>query len=314
MPEPAPQAVPDADADAGADAELEAGAPAGQAQGVRVLFEGRYRKLVRDLPQTVFFCPECKGRGCARCEGFGKLTRDSVQELIARVAMPRFKARRNKFHGAGREDLDVRMLGNGRLFVFEMLKARRPEADLQELAAEVNRRFEGRIEIFDLRLCGRRRVAEIKETRCAKEYLARVRFGEGFPGAEEMARRLAALQARETVTILQTTPGRVAHRRSLLERERWIRLLSWEQDAGDWLLLIRSAHGTYIKEAVSGDEGRTKPSLSELLGVPCTCAALDVMAILPPDGTDSSHMPTPTISASATMNPSSRSSCPPQEK
>lgn len=313
MPESTPQAVPDADP--GTSSEVDAAEPAGsQAPGVRVLFEGRYRKLVRDLPQTVFFCPECKGRGCARCEGFGKLTKDSVQELIARVAMPRFKARRNKFHGAGREDLDVRMLGNGRLFVFEMLKARRPEADLQELAAEVNRRFEGRIEIFDLRLCGRRRVAEIKETRCAKEYLARVKFGEGFPGDEEMGRRLKALQARESVTILQTTPARVAHRRSLLDRERWIRLLSWEQDAGDWLLLIRSAHGTYIKEAVSSDEGRTKPSLSDLLGVPCSCAALDVMAILPPDGTDQSHMPTPTISPSATMEPSSRSSCPPQEK
>lgn len=250
--------------------------------GVRVLFEGRYRKLVRDLPQTVFFCPECKGRGCERCEGFGKLTRDSVQELIARVAMPRFKARRNKFHGAGREDLDVRMLGTGRPFVFEMLKARRPEADLRELEEEVNRRWAGRIEISGLRLCGRRRVAELKETRCAKEYRARVRFGAGYPGAEEMARRLAELQERGEVTIVQMTPGRVAHRRSILERERWIRLLSWEEEQGDWLLLIRSAHGTYVKEAVSGDEGRTRPSLSELVGAPCTCVELDVMSILEP--------------------------------
>jgi tRNA pseudouridine synthase 10 len=252
---------------------------------VRVLFEGRYRKLVRDLPQTVFFCPECKGRGCARCEGFGKLTRDSVQELIARVAMPRFKARRNKFHGAGREDLDVRMLGNGRPFVFELLKARRPDADLAGLQEEVNRRWAGRIEIFDLRLCGRRRVPELKETRCPKEYRARVRFGDGAPGAEEMVRRLEALRQRGTVQILQVTPGRVAHRRTLLERERWIRLLSWERDGGDWMLLLRSAHGTYIKEAVSGEEGRTRPSLTELLEVPCTCAELDVMAILPPDPT-----------------------------
>ncbi len=292
MPETRPQSTPDAaslPADAAAGAHpvgAPEAAPAARQPGVRVLFEGRYRKLVRDLPQTVFFCPECKGRGCARCEGFGKLTRDSVQELIARVAMPRFKARRNKFHGAGREDLDVRMLGTGRPFVFELLKARRPEADLKELQDEVNRRWEGRIEIAELRLCGRRRVAELKETRCPKEYRARVRFGEGFPGAAEMGRRLDALRERGPITILQTTPGRVAHRRSVMERERWIRLLSWEQADADWLLLIRSAHGTYIKEAVSGDEGRTKPSLAELLGVPCTCAELDVMAILPPDGTD----------------------------
>ncbi|MFT5690326.1 MAG: tRNA U54 and U55 pseudouridine synthase Pus10, partial [Planctomycetota bacterium] len=25
----------------------------------KLFLEGRYRKLSRDLPQTVFFCPEC---------------------------------------------------------------------------------------------------------------------------------------------------------------------------------------------------------------------------------------------------------------
>lgn len=280
MPETDPQPVADAQAQF-ADSQP------GQAPGVRVLFEGRYQKLVRDLPQTVFFCPECKGRGCERCEGFGKLTRDSVQELIARVAMPRFKARRNKFHGAGREDLDVRMLGTGRPFVFEILKARRPEADLAELEQEINRRWEGRIAVSDLQLCGRRRVAELKETRCAKEYRARVRFSaEETPNADEWTRRLDEAQARGMITIIQTTPSRVAHRRSLLDRERWIQLLEWERDGDDWLLLIRSAHGTYIKEAVSGDGGRTRPSLSELLGAPCTCVELDVMAILPPEPDD----------------------------
>ena len=52
-------------------------------------FESRYRKLVRGLPQTIFWCPACKGNrrrreGCATCGGFGKLTKESVQELVAR--------------------------------------------------------------------------------------------------------------------------------------------------------------------------------------------------------------------------------------
>jgi tRNA pseudouridine synthase 10 len=276
--------LPDSHTQSGGGAPRPGAEPAARAPGVRVLFEGRYRKLVRDLPQTVFFCPECKGRGCARCEGFGKLTRDSVQELIARVAMPRFKARRNKFHGAGREDLDVRMLGEGRPFVFEVLKARRPGADLAELREEINRRWAGRIEVGELRLCGRKRVAEIKETRCAKEYRARVRPEAAAAGAGGLEQRLAALRGRGPIPVVQTTPGRVAHRRTLLDRERWIQLLSWEREGDDWLLLLRSAHGTYIKEAVSGDEGRTRPSVSELLGARCSCVELDVMAILPPDG------------------------------
>ena len=92
----------------------------------KVFLEGRYRKLSRDLPQTVFFCPDCKGhprrrKKCARCEGYGKLTKDSVQELIGWVAGKAFGTRKHVFHGAGREDVDVRMLGKGRPFVVELV-------------------------------------------------------------------------------------------------------------------------------------------------------------------------------------------------
>ncbi|MHA1905460.1 MAG: hypothetical protein ACW977_16030 [Candidatus Thorarchaeota archaeon] len=37
--------------------------------------------------------------------------------------------------------------------------------------------------------------------------------------------------------------------------------------------------GTYVKELISGDDGRTTPSLSESLGVKCECIQLDVIAI-----------------------------------
>ena len=60
--------------------------------------ESRYRKLRRGLPQTIFYCPKCKGdrrrrRGCEACEGFGKLTKDSVQELIGRRVIPQMQAK-----------------------------------------------------------------------------------------------------------------------------------------------------------------------------------------------------------------------------
>src|SRR5262245_15087095 len=121
----------------------------------RVFVEGRYRKLSRDLPQTVFFCPDCKGhdrrrRSCQRCEGFGKLTRDSVQELVGWVVGKAFGTRKNKFHGAGREDVDVRMLGEGRPFVLELIAPRQFDVDLAAVEAEVNRRNEGRLEIVGL--------------------------------------------------------------------------------------------------------------------------------------------------------------------
>ena len=42
-------------------------------------------------------------------------------------------------------------------------------------------------------------------------------------------------------------------------------------------LEIRAQHGTYIRELVSGDEGRTDPSLSSLVGSPCKVEVLDVL-------------------------------------
>jgi tRNA pseudouridine synthase 10 len=148
-----------------------------------------YRKLTRDLPQTVFFCPQCKGhprrrRGCERCEGFGKLTRDSVQELVGWVAGAAFKTRKNKFHGAGREDVDVRMLGEGRPFVLEMVNPKILDVDLAALEAEINRRNEGRLEVRGLHWTEKGRVRTIKETPHAKEYEARVEAS-GEPTPEE---------------------------------------------------------------------------------------------------------------------------------
>ena len=35
-----------------------------------------------------------------------------------------------------------------------------------------------------------------------------------------------------------------------------------------------------MKEWVTGDDGRTRPSLSDLLGVSCHCERLDVLEIL----------------------------------
>jgi tRNA pseudouridine synthase 10 len=251
----------------------------------KVYLEGRYRKLSRDLPQTVFFCPDCKGhprrrKKCARCEGFGKLTRDSVQELIGWVAGKAFGTRKHRFHGAGREDVDVRMLGRGRPFVFELVDPKVFEVDLAALEAEINRRNEGRLELEGLHWTEKARIAVLKETPHAKEYGARVALG-----AEVAPERLAAL-VDQRFDITQHTPDRVAHRRADKDRLRWIRFLALAPTADPLVLEVRLAtqHGTYVKEVLSGEEGRTTPSLASLLGVPCKCLELDVLAILDAEG------------------------------
>jgi tRNA pseudouridine synthase 10 len=256
---------------------------AGQRPRSNLWLESRYRKLRRGLPQTVFFCPKCKGdrfrkRDCPECKGFGKLTRESVQELIARRLLPAMAAKEGRFHGAGREDIDVLMLGRGRPFVFEVVGAREPNVDLEALRADIVARSEGQIELAPFQRVARERVVYWKQTNFDKVYRADV-----VVTAPPTAAALAAAQ-QFAGAILQRTPQRVAHRRADLDRERQLEVLALTPTGSDTFeLRVLCEHGTYVKEWISGDEARTAPSLATLLGVSCRCQALDVEEILTDD-------------------------------
>jgi tRNA U54 and U55 pseudouridine synthase Pus10 len=47
-----------------------------------------------------------------------------VEELISEAITPAFRPERAVFSSGGREDMDVRMLGDGRPFVLEMVNPR----------------------------------------------------------------------------------------------------------------------------------------------------------------------------------------------
>ncbi len=246
----------------------------------RVFLESRYRKLVRGLPQTVFFCPVCKGNrrkrnDCERCEGFGKLTKDSVQELLARRLVPAYKSKHGKFHGAGREDMDVLMLGRGRPFVFEVVDARRTDVDLEDLLERFHAIEGERVEIAPFKIVDRARVGELKEEKHEKRYKLEVGLEAAVPQAQYEA------LVGQRLDIVQRTPQRVAHRRADLERERWVEIEAVSAITPERLALeVLCMHGTYVKEWVSSDEGRTKNSLAEHLGTGVTCDALDVLEIM----------------------------------
>ncbi|MGA7076891.1 MAG: tRNA pseudouridine(54/55) synthase Pus10, partial [Halobacteriota archaeon] len=99
---------------------------------------GRYNKFVRGIPQTRWPCRECGGKGCPRCNLTGKTYQESVQELIGTYVLEASLGKDVVFHGAGREDIDARMLGNGRPFVLEVRSPRKRQIDLQQLEHAVN--------------------------------------------------------------------------------------------------------------------------------------------------------------------------------
>ena len=81
-------------------------------------------------------------------------------------------------------------------------------------------------------------------------------------------------------TIQQRTPIRVSHRRADKIREKEVKELSCKYiNPHSFEMIIKTEGGLYIKELISSDEGRSKPSVSEVLGTQAICAELDVIEV-----------------------------------
>ncbi|HDS29140.1 MAG TPA: tRNA pseudouridine(54/55) synthase Pus10 [Candidatus Acetothermia bacterium] len=240
---------------------------------------GRYRKLARGIPQTRWPCRSCRGRGCSACSFTGKQYPTSVEEIIAAPLVRASGATTASLHGAGREDIDARMVGQGRPFVLELHAPMRRSFDLAVGQREVNAEAQGQVEISPLRFVHRSAVAWVKDMPAIKTYLAVIRLDSSLE-QQELDRALAALVGE----IEQETPLRVSHRRadkirlrSLHEAEGTV-----EEDSTTVKVRLKGDGGLYIKELVSGDGGRTRPSLSEQLGMAARVVELDVLEVLAP--------------------------------
>ena len=238
-----------------------------------VYFRGRYRKLSREIPQTRWPCRVCGGRGCARCGGTGKMYPTSVEEIVAAPLMAALGGESHALHGMGREDIDARMLGRGRPFVIEIASPRRRTADTAAAVAVI--RASGSVEVDALEPCAPDLVQRLKEDRADKTYAVTVSGSSIEEG--KVQEGLAALLA---APIEQRTPARVSHRRADAVRVRHVRSARLTScDGAGFTLEVTAEAGTYIKELVHGDGGRTRPSLAGLLGVPLAVLALDVLEV-----------------------------------
>ncbi len=235
---------------------------------------GRYKKRVRGLSQTRWLCGFCNGKGCEICGWTGKRY-ISVEEMIAEPMREFVGGKHAVLHGSGREDVDARMLGSGRPFIVEIQEPKRRKIDLKELERIVNERCKGKVVVFDLKFAKARDVEFLKSAGFRKVYRAKVVF-EREVSREELKKALEKLKTE----IHQRTPLRVLHRRADLVRVRRVHNAEIILHRGRVAVIrIEADSGLYIKELVSGDQGRTKPSLSELLGVQAYVEKLDVIEV-----------------------------------
>ena len=240
-----------------------------------IFIEGRYRKLVRGIPQTKWPCTKCKGKGCEECNFTGKQYPESVEELLSEVVLKHTNGYEAKFHGAGREDIDVRMLGTGRPFVLEIKEPKIRKINLEKIAEEVAVSAKGKTEYLNLKFTERKRKAEIKVSSpdTYKVYRALVKCEDDIK--EEDLEKLQTLHM-----IQQRTPIRVSHRRADKIREKEVKNIEAKFiDSKTFEMIIKTEGGLYIKELISSDEGRSNPSVTEVLGTQAICAELDVIEV-----------------------------------
>lgn len=240
-----------------------------------LFIEGKYNKLVRGIPQTKWPCGKCKGKGCEECNFTGKQYRESVEELLSEPILEATNGWQAKFHGAGREDIDVLMLGSGRPFVLEIKEPKIRKINLDALEEKINKMTEGKTSYHNLKFCERNRKAEIKvsSSDAYKIYKALVKCDKPYDKD-----KLASLNNLDEIH--QQTPLRVLHRRADKVRIKHVHNVSCEIiDDTTFEMTVKTEGGLYIKELISGDEDRTKPNVGEVLGVKSICEQLDVVEV-----------------------------------
>ena len=243
---------------------------------VKVLFThesiylgGRYNKYSRALSQTPWLI-----------EGQRK-TATSVQELIGDPLLRLYGSKEVKFSSSGREDADVRMLGRGRPFAIEIVNPHNPNVTPEELSSVADninsdrRRFVrvNNLQVVSKETCERLKEGEEEKRKC---YCALVKCLE-----EVLPIDVCSLERHKNLVIHQKTPIRVLHRRSLATRERTIFSLRTEfVNSRHFKLHLCTQAGTYVKEFIHGDFGRTTPNICSLLGQEADIVALDVEEVV----------------------------------
>ena len=215
---------------------------------------GEYQKLIRGIPQTKW--PS-------------KKYRTSVEQIIAKPFMTATKGKSHNLHGLGREDIDARCLA-WRPFVLEILNPEYRNLPLKKLSKKIKKG----VNVRKLRLSAMKEVRELKEMRVDKSYSMLVECKKSL--AKNDVKKIKKIVGE----IKQKTPTRVLHRRADRYRVRKVKEIRYKYiNKKRFSLTVKGEAGLYIKELVSGDNGRTRPSISLLLENECVCKDLDVVKI-----------------------------------
>eukprot|EP01135_Chromosphaera_perkinsii_P011198 Nk52_evm25s2356 gene=Nk52_evmTU25s2356 len=261
---------------------------------------GRYNKYSREMSQTPWVidgvrksATSVEELSCARivtrvkgepAMNGGVLGNEEKENPVeSSAAVPGETCGGSKFSSSGREDFDVMMLGSGRPFVLEIVNPRVPYLSseiLGELQKEINKSTD-KVQVRDLQVVSKADVTKnMKDVSFEKKKTYVAKIWTENPITEDIKKKIAEVK---DLMVSQKTPIRVLHRRTQMYREKiihWMKIIK-SLNPHEHLLELCSSSGTYIKEFVHGDLGRTNPSLMDIMPAlgECDISQLDVMHI-----------------------------------
>eukprot|EP01083_Nonionella_stella_P309522 1096570_1 len=188
-------------------------------------------------------------RRCAQMRNVG--TRAVLRSVTPTLQGERAHFPFGRTRGHGRP-----MLGSGRDFLTALVDPHRVPADAEiaRMEVEINARTD-LVRVSGLRRVDAKYMDHLKEGEENKRKVYRCVV---WTSKSISAENLSELDQKNPFVLNQETPIRVMHRRSLMTRPRSIYKMKTERiNEHVFLLDVETQAGTYVKEFVHGDRGRT---------------------------------------------------------
>lgn len=256
-----------------------------------LLLAGNYLKTSRIVSQTPWFLDSRSSPRSTQNHSStplstcppSKRTQFSVEDIVTSGIRPILQPEKATFTAGGREDVDVRMLGTGRPFVIELLNPRIvPSLVTPQIVARmatISAHTSDAVTLQNLRVVPKTYFSQMRQYESEKQKHYRCVVWIAHPTTLGFLKRV--LEVPGGFPLQQKTPLRVLHRRTQTVRERHIydaRVVRMVNSNSFVLDLVAQA-GTYIKEFVHGDNGRTTPNVAQLLSCEADILQLDVTRI-----------------------------------
>lgn len=213
---------------------------------------GEYKKFARGLPQTK--SPRYK---------------QTVQDIIAKPFMKVTSASSHVLHALGREEKEARCLV-WRPFILELKQPIKRKVDTGRIKKEINMRK--KIKVRGLRISDKKGVSLLKSKRPFKVYRVVVDFERKVDKAENVKKLVGVIKQRTPKRILTSKPDKTKNKK--------VKSIKWKMiNNKRYLFEIIAESGMYLKELVSGDSGRTSPSISKVLGNQAEVREFDLIGL-----------------------------------